>query len=661
MRRVKVGVCALNQTPLAWNANLERITRALQQARNEGVGVLCLPELCISGYGCEDAFAAPWVQQTALEILGDLLPETLGIAAAIGLPLGLGGVVYDAAALCVDSRLVGIVCKRALAGDGLHYEPRWFKPWPGGVTRAPLLGREVAVGDLIFDLDGVRLGFEICEDAWVTQRPGVDLALDAVDLVLNTSASHFAFGKNRTRRRLIVESSRALGVTYLYANLIGNEAGRALYDGHTLIAAGGDLLCEGKRFSFADVELTTATVDVELARTRRAKVASFRPRLPRPQSEIHTGWSLPSAEPALAHTRREEWENGPAVKEEEFTRAVSLGLFDYVRKSCSRGFIVSLSGGADSAAVSCLAQLALRFASSQLSPVELKNRLDYWPELFDGGDAPLADRWLTTVYQATDNSSERTRSAAQQVAEALGSRHYEIDVQSQVNDYVDTIGGALGRKLDWAHDDIALQNIQARARAPSAWMLANLQGALLLATSNRSEAAVGYATMDGDTCGGVSPIAGIDKAFLRSWLRWLQVTGPIGSGNIPALSAVNQLTPTAELRPPEAEQTDEKDLMPYPVLDAVERAAIRDGRSPRELLSELELAFPDYSRVQLCEWITRFFKLFARNQWKRERYAPSFHVDDENLDPKTWYRFPILSGGYRRELAELAQLAGADR
>ena len=136
----------------------------------------------------------------------------------------------------------------------------------------------------------------------------------------------------------------------------------------------------------------------------------------------------------------------------------------------------------------------------------------------------------------------------------------------------------MGRQLSWERDDLALQNIQARARGPSVWLLANIRGALLLATSNRSEAAVGYATMDGDTCGGLSPIAGIDKAFLRRWLVWLEKEGPAEHGPMPALSAVNVQEPTAELRPSQAGQTDESDLMPYEVLDVAERAAIRDKK-----------------------------------------------------------------------------------
>ena len=128
---------------------------------------------------------------------------------------------------------------------------------------------------------------------------------------------------------------------------------------------------------------------------------------------------------------------------------------------------------------------------------------------------------------------------------------------------------------------------------------------------------------------------------------------PRGSARSPALAAVNRQAPTAELRPAAAVQTDEADLMPYELLDAIERAAIRDKLSPLEVFKRMRAEFPHYTPEQLLAWVERFFRLWCRNQWKRERYAPSFHVDDENLDPKTWCRFPILSGGFERELAEL--------
>ena len=129
----------------------------------------------------------------------------------------------------------------------------------------------------------------------------------------------------------------------------------------------------------------------------------------------------------------------------------------------------------------------------------------------------------------------------------------------------------------------------------------------------------------------------------------------VGVGNIPALKSVNVQQPTAELRPPAQGQTDEGDLMPYPILDYIERLAIRDKLTPEEVLRHLKVDFADHPDQQLVQWTQRFFRLFSRNQWKRERYAPSFHLDDKNLDPRTWCRFPILSGGFEEELRELDQ------
>jgi len=293
-------------------------------------------------------------------------------------------------------------------------------------------------------------------------------------------------------------------------------------------------------------------------------------------------------------------------------------------------------------------------ASAELGLAGLVDKLGYAKGVAGArSERELVRVLLTTVYQSTKNSTDVTRSAARAVAEAVGARHFEFDVESLVEGYVRMVGDALGRELDWKNDDIALQNIQARVRAPSVWLLANLNNALLLSTSNRSEAAVGYATMDGDTSGGLSPIAGIDKNYLRRWLKWLETQGPQGLAAIPELSLVTSQVPTAELRPPALSQTDEADLMPYDLLDAIERAAIRDKRGPREVFVLMQVEFPDYTKEQLVAWLERFFRLFSRNQWKRERYAPSFHVDDANLDPKTWCRFPILSGGFERELKAL--------
>ncbi|NQW46318.1 MAG: NAD(+) synthase [Planctomycetes bacterium] len=672
MHLIRVGGSALNQTPLDWDRNRDRILAAVQAARDRGIAVLCLPELCISGYGCEDAFQSPGVQQMAWRVLLEIEPHTAGLVVAVGLPVRFESGVYDAAAVLADGRLAGLACKQHLAGEGIHYEPRWFRSWPKG-RRAQLTvdGRSVPIGDLRFDCGGIRIGFEICEDAWAADRPGASLAARGVDVILNPSASHFAFGKDEIRRRFVQEGSRAFGATYVYANLLGNEAGRAIYDGGVIIATAGRIVAAGRRFSWTDEACTAAIVDVDATRLVQARLSQESVPATADSPGDCECVSIPFTPPVLSPQReltagdaRDAWETGPHVKDEEFARAVALGLFDYLRKSRARGFVVSASGGADSSAVACLVALAVRFAARDMPVAAVTARLGLALPPSDavvGGDEASIRRLihavLICVYQSTAHSGDVTSGAARSLAESLGAEFHEFDVERIVQGYRALVVQALGRPLDWQTDDIALQNIQARARSPSVWMLANIRGALLVSTSNRSEAAVGYATMDGDTSGGIAPIAGIDKASLRRWLVWLEHAGPDGIGSFPALSAVNVQAPTAELRPPADHQTDEADLMPYDVLDAAERCAIRDKQTPLETWQWLRVAFPGHGSHQLALWTERFFTLWSCNQWKRERYAPSFHLDDESLDPKTWCRFPILSGGFSRELAELRAAA----
>ncbi len=657
MHLIRIGGTALNQTPLDWDGNRDRIVAAIDAARRAGVSILCLPELCITGYGCEDAFQSPGVQRLAWQVLEEIEPHSTGIAVAVGLPVRFESGLYDAAALLVDGRLAGIVCKQHLAGEGIHYEPRWFRPWPAGrQAELAIGGRTVPIGDLRFDCGGVRIGFEICEDAWVAGRPAAALAARGIDVLLNPSARPFAFGKDEIRRRFVLEGARACGVAYVYANLLGNEAGRAIYDGGVFVAGPAGMVAAGRRFAFGDAAAVSAVIDLDALRLAQARL-SHDPADRQDDGRVAVAFAPavvgPGASPPR-HDDRAAWERGDHVKEEEFTRAVALGLFDYLRKSRSRGFVVSASGGADSAAVACLVALAVRLAGAEMPPAEVARRLG-----IDRGAATPADLTglvhavLVCVYQATANSGPVTRAAARTLAAALGAEFHEFDVDPLVRGYTAMVSAAEGRPLTWDRDDVALQNIQARARAPGVWMLANLRGMLLISTSNRSEAAVGYATMDGDTSGGIAPIAGIDKAWLRRWLVWLERQGPAGPGPIPALAAVNAQAPTAELRPGAAGQTDEADLMPYDVLDRIERLAIRDKELPLAAWQRLVADFPQHEPRQLAAWTERFYVLWSRNQWKRERYAPSFHLDDENLDPKTWCRFPILSGGFTRELAAL--------
>ena len=265
---MRLSAATLPTTPLDWKGNLDACRHAIDLAAEQGVHLLVLPELCLSGYGCEDAFLAPWVADASwksLEKLAAHVPE--GMLVAAGLPLRLRGRLHNAAALLSRDRIEGIACKRHLAREGVHYEPRWFTPWTAGkVVDSRTFG--CPVGDQVFDWDGVRIGFEICEDAWAAERPGLELAAADCDVVLSPSASHFALGKDESREHLVLDGSRSLGVAYAYANLSGNEAGRIVYDGCARIAAGGVQLAQTSSLSFQRIELATADVEIGRASCR---------------------------------------------------------------------------------------------------------------------------------------------------------------------------------------------------------------------------------------------------------------------------------------------------------------------------------------------------------------------------------------------------------
>lgn len=611
---VKIGGATVNQIPMDWRNNTSNIISVIEEAIQNQVKILCLPELCITGYGCEDMFLSDWLAERAWGELLKIKPHCKNITVSVGLPVRIEGITYNGACVISDGKILGITFKQNLARDGVHYEPRWFDAWvPGKIITLERSGEKIQAGDLIYDVEGIRFGFEICEDAWRKEfRPGYRLLKRGVDLILNPSASHFALGKSLLREEEIARlGSELFNCVYLYANLSGNEAGRMIYDGDVVIAQKGKLVAVNTRLIFKKTDLLCHEVDF--------------------------------GNPANT--------NIPPVKDnkeknEELVRATSLALYDYLRKSKSKGFVLSLSGGADSSMCAVLVSEMVRRASAELGWQTFCKEVG----LNEVNDQKTAvNKLLACAYQGTDNSSTATLTSAQQLAESIGAQFYNWNIQQEVDSYTDKIEKALQRETSWEQDDISLQNIQARARSPIIWMLANVKRSILLTTSNRSEGDVGYATMDGDTSGSLAPIASIHKTFILQWLKWAeQALGYSG------LNAVNNLQPTAELRPPERNQTDEADLMPYAVLARIEQHGIYERIPPVEVFTKMRNDFSDHE--QLKNYIKKFFRLWSVNQWKRERFAPAFHLDDMNVDPRTWCRFPILSSGFEEELEALDKL-----
>ncbi|TGK31487.1 NAD(+) synthase [Leptospira gomenensis] len=637
MQAVRLTSVSLKTRVLDFEGNLSKIKRVLQEEKNSDL--ILFPELSLSGYGCEDSFFFPRVWKRSWESLNELLPFTENKIVVVGLPVFQNPYLFNCAAVLCNGTVAGIVPKSNLATTGVHYENRWFARGEesGEIWIAPD-GSAVPFGALLFETDRFSFGVEICEDSWVLQKPSILLSEAGTDLILSPGASHFAFGKQKVRRQIFRESSRRESNVYLFSNLCGNESGRLIFEGGAMAVQNGDLIAESERLFFGEFKTCTVEIDFDVSRVHRAR--NFRPSGNRNRSEkggedskIYLSLDFPVRSPRVHKPIPE-----PSVAEEQesfgdFTRAVALGLYDYLIQTGTKGYTLSLSGGADSAACALLVTAMKKIAKEEL------------------GDRAFAARsieeskLLFTLYQSTVNNSERTKRLAAALALDLGTNHGDVSVDSEVERITEKISNVTGIELDWKKHNLVLQNIQARVRSPIVWMLANLNEHLLLSTGNRSEASAGYTTMDGDSSGSVAPLTGVSKEFL---LRWLNNVAAGKDPVLPSYPSVKEIVlspPSAELKPLEEGQEDEKDLMPYPLLQKIEELFVVRGAEYSEIVTlvALEPEAAGIPREVLEEYVRKYVRLFHRNQWKRERLPPSFHLDGYGLDPKSSFRFPILS------------------
>ena len=388
-RIIKIGGATLNQIPFDWSNNVSNILEAIHAAKADQVKILCLPELCITGYGCEDVFLSDWLSETAFQKLLVIAPHCKDITVSIGLPVRFDGITYNGAAVVDNGNIKGITLKQNLPREGVHYEPRWFNAWrPNETKKIKIAGHEIMVGDLFYDLHGIKMGFEICEDGWSKERrPGYKLKERGVELILNGSASHFAFGKSKVREQsVVIEGSKLFNCVYLFVNHLGNEAGRMIYDGDIIVAQQGKTITVNERLSFKNFNLLSCDINFD------------------------------TPGKTTIHPIRDSKE-----KNEEFAKAASLALFDYLRKSKAKGFVLSLSGGADSSTCAVLVAEMVRRASKELGLKKFCEQLKL-PILKT--EKETVAHLLTCAYQGTKNSSETTLQAAKELAQSIGAKFH---------------------------------------------------------------------------------------------------------------------------------------------------------------------------------------------------------------------------------------------
>ena len=670
-----VGAASINQTVGDWSGNRARILEVLNAARQRGIRFLVLPEMCIPGYSLGDRLMMRGTLERSWRVLEDLLPETRGMVVLLGLPIRHRDVLYNCVAVCADGALVGLVPKENLATGDVQYENRWFSGWPPGhvETFADSNGDETPFGSLLFEANGIgRFGVEVCEDGWKGIRPGSIYALAGAHIIANPSASWFTLGKHQVRRRMVEQISREDKVVYLYTSLLGCDATRLVFDGSIFIAQDGGIIAEGRRFLFKqNWEIVDRIVDLAALERGRMEEGSwrqqvesmqradlgYRPTVVKMEGVFSTSAPAPSVTPYWLNGTEHQvadpslsWlhEAGliPRIPLEtdlphvELELALAMALREYIGKCGIKGFALALSGGRDSAMCALLVARMFHYDRPDLEPEALK--------------AYIRERFLT-AYMATDNSGPETENAARDLAAELGAEFLIGNIQGAVDTHVALAEQMGDIDLSWSNaaHDVTLQNVQARLRGSLIWMFANLRNFLLIATSNKSEAAVGYTTMDGDTSGGISPIADVPKSLIQVWLRWAADFHQLES-----LASVVAIPATAELRPADRKQTDEDDLMPFFILDQLIFLFVQRGQDPVEMFRTLWPSVgDDYyggDPKLFAAHITKFIVMFCRAQWKRERFAISFRVTSFDLDPKTGFRFPPVQAPFTEELAELA-------
>jgi NAD+ synthase (glutamine-hydrolysing) len=669
---VHVAAAALNQTVGDWSGNQRRIEQAIHAARARGAVLLALPELCIPGYSLGDRV---WMQGTverSWRMLAELAPQSLGMVVLVGLPVSHRGALYDVVAVLADGQVRALVPKENLATGDVQYETRWYSGWERGRVDTFVTpdGTHLPMGTLIFEAAGLGcFGVEVCEDGWKGVRPGSVAALAGAHLVINASASWFILGKHARRRALCADVSRQDRCAYVYTSLSGCDSTRLIFDGSVFVAVDGRIEVEAPRFRFRDEVVLVDTV-IDLAAIERGRLAEGSWRFQVEAQQAGTYGTAPtlieldlvvpeaapppagppywerravaSIDPSLDWVVAEGFLKGPLGEQDlahlELELGLAMGLYEYLRKSGVPGVALALSGGRDSAMCALLVHRMLTYANPGLDAAAVR--------------ALMRGR-LVTAYLATENSGEATETAARELAEELGAEHLVCRMQEAVDLHRRLVGEMVGEEITWevpAHD-VPLQNVQARLRGSLIWMVANLRGRLLLATSNLSEAAVGYTTMDGDTAGGLAPISNVPKSLVTAWLTWAARAHGYRS-----LRHVLDTPATAELRPSAEEQTDEGDLMPFAVLDRLMYHFAFLGEDPLVMFQRL---WPEFSGRYggdpraFAAHIRKFVRLFCGAQWKRERFAIGLRVTAFDLDPKTGFRFPPVQAPFREELAEL--------
>ena len=602
--------------------NAEQIFTMMREADKQGVKVLCLPELCLTGYTCGDLFLQDTLLCGAEEGLQTILEATrnLDMVTVLGLPVRCkwDNKLYNCAAVIQSGEILGLVPKTYLPNYGEFYEQRWFASGAGVETSVDLCGETVdmdAAGLFACEtVPNLVLGVEICEDRWATEPPSARLARGGATVILNLSASNELVGKSGYRRNLVVGQSGRLVCGYVYADAGEGESTTDLvFTGHNMIAENGALLAE-RRFATG---LTISEIDVDRLAYERRRMTTFNGQrqadlwrasfsLPLEETRLTRAVSPAPFVPADAEDRAERCN--------EILKIAALGLKKRLEHTGARTAVVGLSGGLDSTLAILITAVAMKLL-----------------------DRPASD--IIAVTMPCFGTTDRTRDNAVELAERLGATLKRIDIGSAVKVHFKDIGQSM------EDHSVTFENGQARERTQVLMDIANQNGGLVIGTGDLSELALGWATYNGDHMSMYGVNAGIPKTLVRHLVAF--VSDDKGSED-PRLSAVLDDildTPVSpELLPAIEGKISQKteDLVgPYELHDFFLYYAVRWGFPPRKVFRLAEHALGrTYDRATILKWLNSFYRRFFTQQFKRSCLPDGPKVGSVTLSPRGDWRMP---------------------
>ena len=602
--------------------NRQQIESLIAQAEGKGAEIIVFPELSLTGYTCQDLFRQQLLLDKTEEALLILLDFTrkLDVIAVIGLPVRIGSLLYNCAAVIQHGCLLGIVPKTYLPNYGEFYEKRWFASATDLIPQEIYLGGSpvmVSNEPIVFrTCDGVGFGIEICEDVWAPLPPSNNLALAGADIILNLSATDELVGKHAYLRSLLAQQSARMMCGYVYSSCgYGESTQDVVYGGNALIFENGKLIAEASRFAL-EPQMRVQQIDIDRLRADRQNNTTFRTAQDGATARIIyakpvTPRDFELIRPVNPHPFIPA-DDKMGESCEEILNIQTMGLCRRLQHTHSDKAVIGISGGLDST-------LAL------LVTVRAFDRLG------------LSRQGIIGITMPGFGTTDRTHKNAVLLMNALGITQREISIAKAVTQHFEDIGH------DKAVHDVTYENSQARERTQILMDVANQVGGLVIGTGDLSELALGWCTYNGDQMSMYGVNASVPKTLVQHLIRF--ISGETSSPFTSLLLDVIDTPISPELTPADAEgniQQKTEDLVgPYELHDFFLYYLLRWGFRPQKVFILAQSAFQDkYDDDTIRKWLQTFCRRFFSQQFKRSCMPDGPKVGSVSLSPRGDWRMP---------------------